>query len=104
MASGHSVPRVFFYHEGVFNGRQGHAEASANELQAGWQRLVKNFGTDLVLCVAAAERRGVMDQLMAEEGQGQANLAPGFRIAGLGQWMEAVCEAGRVVRFGSGQV
>ncbi|MCH7508110.1 MAG: DsrE family protein, partial [Proteobacteria bacterium] len=58
---------------------------------------------DMVLCVSAALRRGIVDAAMASEQQlAAANLAPGFRIAGLGPWMEAVVQADRVVRFGTG--
>ena len=43
----------------------------------------------VVACITAAERRG----LTAEA------LAPGIRLAGLGEWTEAVIESDRVVQF-----
>jgi tRNA 2-thiouridine synthesizing protein D len=43
-----------------------------------------------VVCVAAALRRGIKDEL----------LAPGFRISGLGQLVEAGIQGDRLVVFG----
>ncbi|MCC7166475.1 MAG: DsrE family protein, partial [Rhodospirillales bacterium] len=45
---------------------------------------------DLGVCVAAALTRGIKT----------ANLAPGCRIAGLGQLIEAGIQAARLVTFG----
>ena len=42
------------------------------------------------MCVAAALRRGIKEEL----------LAPGFRISGLGQLIEAGIKADRLVVFG----
>jgi tRNA 2-thiouridine synthesizing protein D len=43
-----------------------------------------------VVCVAAALRRGIKDEV----------LAPGFRISGLGQLVDAGIKADRTVTFG----
>ena len=43
-----------------------------------------------MVCVAAALRRGIKDE----------NLAPGFRISGLGQLIESGIQADRYVTFG----
>lgn len=100
LAQGHSVPRVFFYGEGVL---------TANALQcppqddiallAGWQAL-STRGVELVVCVAAALKRGVLDADNAQRmEQGPPNLAEGFAISGLGQLVEAMLEADRFVSF-----
>ena len=52
--------------------------------------MAEEHGVDLVVCVAAALRRGIKDE----------NLAAGFRISGLGQLVETGIEADRVVTFG----
>jgi tRNA 2-thiouridine synthesizing protein D len=57
---------------------------------ARWSKLAEEHGVDLVVCVAAALRRGIKDEV----------LAPGFRISGLGQLVEAGIEADRLVTFG----
>ena len=53
-------------------------------------KLAEQHGIDLVVCVAAALRRGIKDEI----------LAKGFRISGLGQLVETGIEADRLVVFG----
>lgn len=98
------IPLVFFYHDGVLTGSGiAGTPAGQEDLTANWQQLAGVYSLDLVLCIGAALRRGIVDEVGAGEQQlPAANLAPGFRIAGLGLWMEAVAQADRVVRFGSG--
>ena len=55
-----------------------------------WAKLAEEHKVDLVVCVAAALRRGIKDE----------NLAAGFRISGLGQLVEAGIQADRLVTFG----
>ena len=55
-----------------------------------WSKLGADHQIDLVVCVAAALRRGIKDE----------NLAPGFRISGLGQLVESGIQADRLVVFG----
>lgn len=56
---------------------------------------------DLVICISAAQRRGLLcaDEA-ARRGKQDDDLATGFRIGGLGQWVEAMLEADRVIVFG----
>jgi tRNA 2-thiouridine synthesizing protein D len=55
-----------------------------------WRKLAEEHGVDLVVCVAAAMRRGIRDE----------NLATGFRISGLGQLVESGIQSDRLVVFG----
>ena len=56
---------------------------------------------DLVVCIAAAQRRGILDANEAKrQGKDGDNIAPGFRISGLGQLIEAGIQADRLVVFG----
>ena len=56
---------------------------------------------DLVVCVAAAQRRGIVDPDEAKRnGKDSDNIAPGFRISGLGQLIEAGVQADRLLVFG----
>ena len=51
--------------------------------------------------VAAAQRRGIVDEGERKRHRKDAdNLAPGFRISGLGQLVETGIEAERLVTFG----
>jgi len=91
IARGHEVSRVFFYHDGVNNStRLTEPPQDDRNIVARWSKLGADHGVDLVVCVAAALRRGIKDE----------NLAPGFRISGLGQLVESGIQADRLVVFG----
>lgn len=102
LEKGHRIARVFFYHDGVDNGTSLAAPPQDEPHLANlWSRLAREHGLDLVVCVAASQRRGIMDEREAgRHGVPAANLAPGFRISGLGQLIDAAIEADRVLVFG----
>lgn len=88
---GHTVKRVFFYNDGVNNAsRLTEPPQDDRNIVQRWSKLAEEHGVDLVVCVAAALRRGIKDD----------NLAPGFRISGLGQLVEAGIQTDRLVVFG----
>lgn len=99
---GHEVFRVFFYHDGVNNGtRLTVPPQDERNIQKNWTELAEAHNLDLVVCIAAAQRRGILDENEAErQGKDANNIAPGFRISGLGQLIEAGIEADRLISFG----
>ncbi|MCK5609085.1 sulfurtransferase complex subunit TusD [Candidatus Pacearchaeota archaeon] len=102
LKSGHEIYRIFFYHDGVLNG-SGFTTPPQDErnVVARWSELAEEYGIDLVICIAAAQRRGIMDADEAERhGHAASNLAAGFRLSGLGQLIEAGIEADRLLVFG----
>jgi tRNA 2-thiouridine synthesizing protein D len=91
LEKGHKIHRVFFYHDGVNNStRLTEPPQDDRHIVQRWQKLAKEHNIDLVVCVAAALRRGIKDE----------NLAEGFRISGLGQLVESGIQADRLVTFG----
>jgi tRNA 2-thiouridine synthesizing protein D len=91
IAKGHTVFRVFFYHDGVNNSSKlTEPPQDDRNIVNRWSKLAEEHGVDLVVCVAAAMRRGIRDE----------NLATGFRISGLGQLVEAGTLTDRLVTFG----
>lgn len=102
LAKGHDITRVFFYHDGVHNAtRLTTPPQDDRHIVNRWSELAAEHDTDLVVCVAAAQRRGVVDEdEMKRNGKDAHNLAPGFRISGLGQLIEAGIEADRTLVFG----
>ncbi len=102
LEKGHEIFRVFFYHDGVNNGtRLTTPPQDDRNLAKLWSELAAEHGLDLVVCIAAAQRRGIVDEgEMKRHGKDASNLAPGFRISGLGQLIEAGIEADRLVSFG----
>jgi tRNA 2-thiouridine synthesizing protein D len=102
LAAGHEVFRVFFYHDGVNNAtRLTTPPQDDRNIVTRWSKLAQGSELDLVVCVAAAQRRGIVDDGEAKRnGKDATNLAPGFRISGLGQLIEAGIQADRLVVFG----
>ncbi len=91
IAAGHQIERVFFYHDGVNNATKlTEPPQDDRNVVARWSRLAEEHGVDLVVCVAAALRRGIVE----------SNLAQGFRISGLGQLVESAIQSDRLVVFG----
>jgi len=99
---GHEIFRVFFYNDGVNNGtRLTVPPQDDRNIQKNWTELADQHGLDLVVCIAAAQRRGILDENEAKrQGKDADNIAPGFRISGLGQLIEAGIVADRLVIFG----
>jgi len=99
---GHEIFRVFFYNDGVNNGtRFAVPPQDDRNLQKLWSALAEKYQLDLVVCIAAAQRRGILDKDEAKRhGKDADNIAPGFRISGLGQLVEAGIVAERLVTFG----
>jgi len=91
LATGHQIQRVFFYHDGVNNAsRLTEPPQDDRHIVNRWSKLAADHKVDLVVCVAAALRRGIKDE----------NLAAGFRISGLGQLIESSIQADRMGTFG----
>ena len=103
LKAGHEVFRIFFYHDGVNNGtRMTTPPQDERHVIDRWSELASQHKLDLVVCVAAAQRRGILDEDEARRhGKDGDNLAPGFRISGLGQLIEAGIEADRFLVFGN---
>ena len=102
LAKGHEIFRVFFYHDGVNNAtRLTVPPQDDRNIVKKWSELATENDLDLVVCIAAAQRRGIMDAGEAErQGLDANNIAEGFRISGLGQLIEAGIESDRLVVFG----
>ena len=102
LAKGHEVFRVFFYHDGVNNGtRLTTPPQDDRDIVKRWSELAEEHGLDLVVCIAAAQRRGIVDETeQKRHGKDANNIAPNFRISGLGQLIEAGVNSDRLVVFG----
>ena len=99
---GHEIFRVFFYHDGVNNGtRLTTPPQDDRNIVTRWTELAEQYDLDMVVCVAAAQRRGIVDEGEAQRnGKDATNIAPGFRISGLGQLVEGGIQSDRLVVFG----
>ena len=91
LAKGHEIYRVFFYNDGVYNSNKlSEPQSDDRNLVALWSTLAEEHDLDLVVCIAAALRRGIKNKIVKER----------FRISGLGQLVEAGIQADRFVVFG----
>ncbi|MEA3277932.1 MAG: sulfur relay protein TusD/DsrE [Pseudomonadota bacterium] len=117
LEKGHEIFRVFFYHDGVNNGtRLTTPPQDDRNIVNRWAELAEQYKiesptkdpdgndimqTELVVCVAAAQRRGIVDEGEAKRnGKDATNIHPRFRISGLGQLVEAAIQSDRLVVFG----
>ncbi len=98
---GRQVVRVFFYKEGVYHAfRYRTPPDDEVDLTRNWQTLAEHYSLDLVVCISAAQRRGLLNDDEAKRQKKRDNdLAEGFRIGGLGQLLEAMLEADRFIEF-----
>lgn len=102
LAEGHEIVRVFFYQEGVLTASNNLVvPQDQQDIAQQWQTFIQKHQLDAVVCIAAALRRGVLDQAEAQRYQREAlNLAEGYQLSGLGQLHDALQQADRVVSFG----
>ena len=102
LSQGHEVFRVFFYHEGIYHAFK-FATPPDDEIPftSQWSELARQYRLDLVVCISAAQRRGLLCADEAgRQGKLDNDLADGFRISGLGQLVEATLAADRFIVFG----
>ena len=100
---GHELYRVFFYHDGVYNGNALVVPPDGGpDIPEQWTQLAREHEVDLVVCIAAALKRGILDE---GESRRYAKPAPdlreGFNISGLGQLIDAAVISDRFVTFGA---
>lgn len=93
LESGVELIGVFFYQDGVIHANQ-QAQIASDEFQCikQWQSLHQTFQLPLHLCVTAAEKRGLSDE-------NPNNINPIFTVSGLGELVELVNKADRLVQF-----
>ncbi len=101
IAEGHTLSCVFFYREGVLNANQLTVPANDEvDVVRAWQKLHEEQGVELHICVAAALRRGIVDEAEARQNALPAsNLQAGFTLSGLGALAEASLTCERMVQF-----
>ncbi len=102
IAQGHEIVRIFFYQDGVLTASNNLVVAQdQQDIAKQWQTFITEHKLDAVVCIAAALRRGILDQTEAQRYQRAAvNLAEGYQLSGLGQLHDGLQQADRVISFG----
>ena len=98
----HEIFRIFFYHDGIYHAFN-YTTPPDDELNMTkkWSELAEQYNIDLVVCISAAQRRGLLSSDEAKrQGKLDHDVAKGFRISGLGQLLEAMLVADRFIEFG----
>jgi len=101
LESGQILTQVFFYQAGIYasNSLTSPASDEANLLEQ-WQQLHQTHQVELITCVAASLRRGVVDPELAQQQQLTGdNLATGFRLGGLGEFVTSSAKADKLIQF-----
>lgn len=102
LEQGHELYRVFFYADGTLIANNLiTSPQDERDLPEAWAELKKQNGLDIVVCIAAAVKRGVIDENEARRYEKEnSNLHPEFELSGLGQLAEAIAVSDRVITFG----
>jgi tRNA 2-thiouridine synthesizing protein D len=100
--SSHNIPCLFLYGDGVYHAQsQAVALQGQNQSITQWQELIQQNNINAVVCITAALKRGIIDNTEAKRyNKNQTNLALGFELGGLGQWVDAVNNADQHLIFG----
>lgn len=93
--------RVFFYQDGIYHAfRYATPPDDEFNLTQKWSELATEHQIDLVVCISAAQRRGLLHSDEARrQGKLDDDVAAGFRISGLGQLVEATLKADCLLVF-----
>ncbi len=97
----HEVIRVFFYGDGVYNANSLLSPPSdENNMEQRWREFAETENIELVVCIAAAVRRGLLDESEAKRyAKAASNIQSPFLVSGLGQMIEAAVLADRSITF-----
>ena len=101
---GHELSRVFFYDQGALNGTLSTVppQDEGNRTER-WAALQQRSGCELILCIASALKRGMLDAIEAERYEQQgATIHPAFELGGLGLLIDASANSDRLITFGPG--
>ena len=102
LEKGHTLTRVFFSSDGVHTGSQLTVIPQDEiDIPSAWSELATTHNIELILCISACLKRGLLDQDEADRYEKEAaNIRQPFVISGLGQLAEAAITNDRLVTFG----
>lgn len=103
LEQGHRLYRVFFYHDGAYHGSAIHCVGQDEfDLSTAWSELQEKYQLDMVVCIAAGLKRGIIDSTEASRyEQKQHNLGEHIELSGLGQLADATVNSDRLITFGA---
>lgn len=101
--NGHRIHRIFLQGDGVLCASTlGQAPQDLLDIPALWQAFAAEHRIDVVVCVASALKRGILNETEAKRyGKGHYNISESMELSGLGQLVDAIQQSDRVVTFGA---
>ncbi|QUX96676.1 sulfurtransferase complex subunit TusD [Marinomonas sp. CT5] len=96
-----SIKGVFFYEDAVLIGNQA-AQPPRDEidLAQAWQDIAKQHSIPLYLCIAAAVRRGIINESESRRYElEQHTLAEHFQLEGLGTLVDLMNSSNKIIQF-----
>lgn len=101
LAAGHQIYRIFFYQDACLAASTLNTPAQdETNNRSAWIELAETHNIELIVCIAAALKRGILDTQEAKRYQKeQFNLEPPFELSGLGQLLDAQLNSDRFVSF-----
>lgn len=101
LQQGHDLTQVFFYESAVYAASPLQVpDQDELALLQRWQAMAVKYHTPLFVCVAAALKRGIVNEQEAHsQNLSHANIATGFEITGLGEWVSALRDDIKQVTF-----
>ena len=99
--AGHGITRVFFYNNGVHTGSSIQTpQQDEINVQQEWKSLALEHKLDLVICIAAALKRGnlTLDEANRYDRE-QYNIETPFELSGLGQLLDAQLNSDQMITF-----
>lgn len=102
ISAGHQIERVFFHDDGANTGlgTTVYPQDETNPVEE-WASFGRDNGVELIVCVASALKRGVLNQSEAQRyRQITPTLHPDFEIGGLGLLVDAGSRCDRLITFG----
>jgi len=102
LSTGHELVRIFFYEDAVHSASLFSCPPQDEiNIRLEWEQFKTENNVDLVVCIAAALKRGLLDEREAQrfEIEKPGNLSPAFELSGLGQLVEAAELSDRIITF-----
>ena len=100
---GHEIYRVFLYRDGVhLSTRLATPPQDELDIYSEWQRFASDNSIEIITCIAAAARRGLINESEAKRhNKDTHNMSLSAELSGLGQLIEAHIITDRLVTFGA---
>lgn len=98
----HTIERLFFYKQGIYNAVNSIVMPQDElDIHHQWKQLIIDNNLDAIVCIAAALRRGQLDENEAKRYQKIAtSITSPWQLSGLGQLHEAIQNSDRFICFG----